>query len=213
VGLHEIPVVHGMTVGEYAQLLNGEGWLSDSAQCKLTVISCENYDHTVRYHLPEKPSPNLPNMRAIYLYPSICFFEGTNVSLGRGTRKQFQILGAPDFPKGNFTFVPMPMDGAKTPPLQGKTCRGFDLSDLSIDDLGKRNQLDLSYLLDFYQHFPDKDAFFLKNLFFDKLAGSAELRKQLIAGMQEEQIRKSWAGGLQKFKTLRKKYLLYKDFE
>ncbi len=213
IGLHEIPVVHGMTVGEYAQMVNGEGWLAGSKQCDLTIIPCLNYDHTAFYELPIKPSPNLPNMHAIYLYPSLCFFEGTNVSVGRGTDKQFQVYGAPDFPLGNYSFTPMPKDGAKNPPLEGQLCKGFDLSDIKISDLQQRKRLNLSYLIDFYKNYPNKNGFFLKNLFFNKLAGNSTLRQQIIEGKSEAEIRESWKAGLENFKKMRKKYLLYKDFE
>ena len=211
-GLHEVPVVHGMTVGEYARMVNGEGWLSGGIQCDLQVVPCEHYDHKTRYQLPVKPSPNLPNMQAIYLYPSICFFEGTEVSVGRGTDKQFQVLGSPGFKGGNFTFTPMPMDGAKNPPHQGELCRGYDLSTLKMEELQQRNSLDLSYLLTFYRGFENKGNFFLKNLYFDTLAGGPELRQQVIAGATEEQIKKSWQPGLEKFQGVRMKYLLYPDF-
>lgn len=213
IGLHYIPVVHGMTVGEYAQLVNGEGWLGDGLRCNLAVIPCKNYDHKTPYALPVKPSPNLPNMNAIYLYPSICFFEGTNVSLGRGTNKQFQVYGSPGFPKGDYEFTPVPMPGAKTPPLQGQLCRGYDLSGVSADSLRAEARINLSYVLDFYKSFPNKDKFFLENLFFDKLAGSDQLRKQIIAGKTEAEIRASWQADLAAFKVIRKKYLLYPDFE
>lgn len=213
VGLHEVPVVHGMTVGEYAQMVNGEGWLGGGMKCDLTVIPCLNYDHSTYYELPVKPSPNLPNMHAIYLYPSLCFFEGTNVSVGRGTDKQFQVYGAPGFPGGNFSFTPQPGEGAKNPPFEGKRCAGFDLSSLSIETLQTHKSLNLNYLIDFYHSFPDKQGFFLKNLFFDKLAGNSTLRKQIMEGKSETEIRESWAAGLSIFKEKRKQYLLYKDFE
>ncbi len=212
VGLHEVPVVHGMTVGEYARMVNGEGWLAGGIQCSLTVAPCKNYDHTTRYQLPVKPSPNLPNMRSIYLYPFICFFEGTEVSVGRGTDKQFQVLGSPGFSGGDFSFTPQPMEGAKNPPFEGKLCRGFDLTTLSTEDLARQDALDLSYLITFYQGFDQKESFFLKNLFFDKLAGGPDLRQQIIAGKSETEIRASWQSGLGQFKTIRSKYLLYPDF-
>ncbi|MDZ4703674.1 MAG: DUF1343 domain-containing protein [Saprospiraceae bacterium] len=213
VGLHPIPVVHGMTVGEYAQMINGEGWLRDSLRCDLVVIPCLNYTHKTPYALPVKPSPNLPNMTAIYLYPSICYFEGTNVSLGRGTNKQFQVLGSPGFPKGNYEFTPIPMPGATKPPLEGQLCRGYDLSALSPDSLRTVGRINLSYLLDYYRNFPDTANFFLKTLYFDKLAGSDQLRKQLIAGKSETEIRESWQADLAAFKGMRRKYLIYEDFE
>lgn len=213
VGMHQIPIVHGMTIGEYAQMLNGESWLGDSLKCETKVILCENYDHNTPYAIPIKPSPNLPNDRAILLYPSICFFEGVLASLGRGTNKQFQIYGSPLSVKGDFTFTPVPMEGSITPPLQGQLCRGYDLTSLSPDSIWQERRINLSYLLDFYQEFPKKDTFFLKTLYIDKLAGTTEFRKQVIAGKTEADIRKTWQPGLEKFKRIRKKYLLYKDFE
>lgn len=212
VGMHQVPVVHGMTVGEYAQMINGEGWLKNGQRVELRVIPCLNYDHNQTYLLPVKPSPNLPNMRSIYLYPSLCFFEGTAVSVGRGTATQFQVLGHPDLTVGDYYFTPTPMPGAKYPKLLGKKCRGFDLTYLSEGDLKEVGQLEIQYLLDIYHHFPEKRAFFLKNKFIDKLAGSTQLREQIIAGMSAEEIRESWQYDLNEFKLMRKKYLLYKDF-
>ncbi len=212
VGLHPVPVVHGMTVGEYARMVNGEGWLESGAKCDLKVITCLNYNHKSFYQLPIKPSPNLPNMRAIYLYPSICFFEGTVVSIGRGTDKQFQVLGAPGFTKGDFTFTPVPMPGSVDPPQKGKECRGYDLTNLDLETLKKLARIDLSYLLNFYKDYPRKEEFFLKTLYIDKLAGSTQLREQIMAGLTEEQIRQSWQPGLDSFKKIRSKYLLYEDF-
>ena len=212
VGLHEVPVVHGMTVGEYAGMVNGEGWLAGGGKCDLTVIPCEGYDHRTFYELPVNPSPNLPNMRAIYLYPSLCFFEGTDVSVGRGTDKQFQVIGSPAFKGGDYTFTPVPMEGAKNPPHQGKRCQGFDLSHLKPEDLRQRRSLDLGYLLTLYQGHSDPKNFFLKNGFFDLLAGGPELRQQIIAGASEPAIRQSWQPDLERFLAMRKKYLLYPDF-
>lgn len=210
VGMHPgVPVVHGMTIGEYAQMINGEGWLTNGVKCELEVIPCNFYDHKTTYILPIKPSPNLPNNRAIYLYPSICYFEGTTVSLGRGTNKQFQVYGHPDYPKGDFTFTPVPMPGAKYPPQEGKLCRGYDLTKLEPSDIKKEAQINLSYLLEFYQNFPDKSQFFLENNFFDKLAGTTQLREQIIAGKSEAEIRATWQDGLDQFNKIRKKYLIY----
>ena len=209
VGLHEIPVVHGMTVGEYAQMVNGEGWLKDGIQCDLTVIKCLNYAHDTFYELPIKPSPNLPNIRSIFLYPSLCFFEGTVVSIGRGTNKQFQVVGHPDYPPTNFSFTPEPGDGASNPKLKGKKCYGFDLSNLDLETLRTERKLSLSFLIDFYNKSENKDDFFLKNKFIDKLAGSDQLRKQIIAGMTEAEIRATWEDGLLKFKRMRTRYLIY----
>ncbi len=212
VGLHPVPVVYGMTIGEYAQMVNGEGWLDGSVKCDLKVIRCENYDHNTPYELPIKPSPNLPNMRAIYLYPSLCFFEGTMVSIGRGTDKQFQVLGAPGYPKGDFTFTPQPMEGSMQPPLQGQLCRGYDLTNLDPTTIRSEKRINLSYLLDFYANFPNKESFFLKTNYIDKLAGTNKLREQVIAGKREEEIRADWQEGLNNFMKIRKKYLLYRDF-
>lgn len=209
VGLHPVPVVHGMTVGEYAQMINGEGWLNGSVKCKLTVIPCAGYAHGTPYELPVAPSPNLPNMRAIYLYPSLCFFEGTVASEGRGTGHQFQVYGHPDYPEGDYTFTPVPMPGARYPKLEGKLCRGYSLAGKHPDSIRAEARLNLSYLIEFYRYFPDKDNFFLSNLFFDKLAGGAELRRQVIAGKTEEEIREGWQEGLEAFGKIREKYLLY----
>jgi uncharacterized protein YbbC (DUF1343 family) len=211
VGMHPIPVVHGMTVGEYAQMVNGQGWLKGGASCKLQVIKCEGYTHDTPYSLPRKPSPNLPNMRSIYLYPSICYFEGTQVSVGRGTDKQFQVLGTPDFPLGDYTFTPEPKEGAMQPFLQGKLCRGYDLTSMDPDEIRNWRKIHLEYLINFYKNYPDKENFFLKGLFIDKLAGGKSLRTQIIEGWDEDKIRASWEPGLSQYKVMRKQYLLYKD--
>lgn len=209
VGMHPIPIVHGMTIGEYAQMVNGERWLSQGLSCDLTVIPCLNYRHDRPYNLPVKPSPNLPNIRSIYLYPSICLFEGTVFSLGRGTNSQFQVIGAPDYPPTAFSFVPTSRAGAKYPKHEDKTCYGRDLSQLSAAAIFAERQLNLSYLLDLYQTYPDKEQFFLSGNFFDKLAGNELLRKQLIAGSSEATIRASWEPALSEFKQKRAQYLLY----
>jgi len=206
------PVAHGMTVGEYARMVNGEGWLKNGVQCQLEIIDCENYDHNTFYDLPIKPSPNLPNMHSIYLYPSICFIEGAVASLGRGTTKQFQILGHPDFPDGDFYFTPISRPGAKNPKLKNQKSRGYDLSEIPIHEL-RQKKFDLSYVIKFYKLFPDKDKFWKTNNFIDKLWGSDDLRKWLAAGWTEEQIRATWQDNLAQFKEMRKKYLLYADFE
>jgi uncharacterized protein YbbC (DUF1343 family) len=211
VGMHPVPIVHGLTIGEYARLVNGSGWLSDGRRCDLTIVPCENYDHQTPYELPIKPSPNLPNNRAIYLYPSICFFEGTVASLGRGTDKQFQVIGHPDFPSGNFSFTPVPKPGAKQPPLEGKLCKGYDLSTLDPESIRKNASINLDYLIDFYKLFPDKQGFFLKNNFIDKLAGTDELRKQIVNGLTAEQIKATWKADLDAFKKIRRGYLIYPE--
>ena len=209
VGMHPVPIVHGMTIGEYARMINGQGWLPGGKSCKLEVIPCANYTHDTPYTLPLKPSPNLPNMRSIYLYPSIFYFEGTQVSLGRGTNKQFQVLGTPGFPKGDYQFTPEPYEGAMDPFLKGQLCTGYDLSNLNPDDIRNWRKIDLSYLIHFYQEYPQKEKFFLANNFIDKLAGGDHLRKQIIAGMSEEDIRASWQDGLKAYKAMRKPYMLY----
>ena len=211
VGMHPVPVVHGMTVGEYARMVNGEGWLKGGVTCKLEIIQCDGYTHQTPYVLPRKPSPNLPNMRSIYLYPSICYFEGTQVSLGRGTDKQFQVLGTPGFPLGDYSFTPEPKEGAMQPFLQGKLCRGYDLTALDPEAIREWRKIHLDYLIHFYQNYPEKDSFFLKGMFIDKLAGGASLRTQLVQGWDEDKIRASWEPGLSQYKAKRKQYLLYKD--
>lgn len=210
VGLHPIPVVHGMTIGEYAQMINGEQWLSNGIQCDLTVISCEHYTHDSRYEISQAPSPNLPNMKAIYLYPSICFLEGTPISVGRGTNKPFQQIGHPSF-NSKYSFTPKPTFGAKDPKLKGKQCRGTDLSQLTTENLSSKDQIELSYLLKAYEQFEDKPSFFTN--YFNLLAGNDRLQKSIKAGMNEEQIKAAWQKELEAFGNIRKKYLLYKDFQ
>ena len=209
VGMHPIPVLHGMTIGEYAQMINGEKWLNPSTssgqqmQCNLKVIRCLNYDRNIFYDLPVKPSPNLPNAQAINLYASLCLFEGTNVSVGRGTEKQFQIYGSPFLPKNEFSFTPKPNEGAKDPIHNGKLCYGEDLSKIK-----KVTQLELKWLIKAYHETSNKSKFF--NSFFIKLAGTKKLQEQIESGMSEKDIRKSWEIGLDGFKLIRKKYLIYK---
>jgi len=211
VGLHPIPVVHGMTVGEYAQMINGQGWLADGKKVKLDVVLCKNYDHKKFYELPVKPSPNLPNIRSIYLYPSLCFFEGTAVSIGRGTDTQFQVYGHPKYPLGVYEFKPTPMPGANYPKHKNQLCKGYSLVNLPMRELQKQAALDLKYVIGFYKNFPEKDQFFNSNNFFDLLAGTDQLRKQIEAGKSEIEIRESWKVGLEEFKKVRKEYLLYRD--
>lgn len=212
VGMHHVPVVHGMTIGEYAKMVNGEGWLKNGVKCELTVVTVENYAHTDLYQLPVNPSPNLPNMTAVYLYPSLCFFEGTIVSVGRGTDRPFQIIGYPDMPSGTMEFTPRSIEGAaKNPPYKGAKCMGFDLEefgDIYIKNLG---QLYFYWLLEAYKEAPDKEKFF--NNYFNSLAGNSKMKQQIKEGKTEDAIRKSWEPELSEFKKLRKKYLLYKDFE
>lgn len=209
VGMHPIPIVHGMTVGELAQMILGEGWLKGHPNLDLKIVKCKNYDHETFYELPVKPSPNLPNSRSIYLYPSLCLFEGTDISVGRGTDKQFQIYGAPLSSIGDYEFSPEPKEGAKHPKHNGKRSKGFDLSQIPLEDLQSQKQLNLTYLLDMYKAYPRKSSFFNKNKFFDKLSGTRTLRKQIQAGKSEATIRASWEKGLEEFKNSRSQYLLY----
>ena len=204
VGMHPVPVLHGMTIGEYAQMINGEKWLKDGIQADLTVIPVENYTKNMHYSLPVKPSPNLPNDLAINLYVSLCFFEGTNVSVGRGTEKQFQIYGSPFLQNMDFSFVPKPNLGAKDPMHNGKKCYGEDLSNHQFID-----GFSLQWLLKAYQHSSNKAKFF--NNFFVKLAGTSKLQQQIEAGMSENEIRATWQNDLKDFKVTRRKYLLYAD--
>ena len=208
VGMDPIPVVHGMTVGEYSNMLNGEGWLKKGVKCDLVVINCKNYTHKTLYELPVRPSPNLPNQTSVYLYPSICFFEGTTVSLGRGTSFPFQVFGSPKMPDKGFSFIPESLPGAKNPLLLGVKCFGTDLRDAMKQNLVPKPELNLEWLISAYKDFPDKDKFF--NSYFDVLAGGPVLRKQIQKGMTSEQIRATWKDGLAKFAKIREKYLLYK---
>ncbi len=208
VGMHPVPVVHGMTVGEYAGMINGEGWLKNKVKCDLIVIKCKNYTHNTYYELPIKPSPNLPNQNSVYLYPSLCFFEGTNISLGRGTSFPFQVYGSPSLPDTGFSFTPESVAGAKNPPLLGKKCFGVDLRNALKDGQVPSPKINLTWVIDAYRAFPDKSKFFIP--YFDVLAGGPVLREQIERGMTEEQIRKTWKPGLVKFSKIREKYLLYK---
>ncbi len=204
VGMHPIPVVHGMTIGEYAQMINGEEWLDHKTKCDLTVIEMKNYTHHKPYRLPIKPSPNLPNSKSINLYPSLCFFEGTTVNAGRGTTKQFQIYGSPYLDKTvyNFKYIPMPNVGAKYPKHKDVLCYGEDLSNLE-----KLDKIDLSYLIKAYENSIDKAIFF--NNYFTTLAGTKTLELQIKSGASEQEIRDTWQDGLRKFKTMRSQYTLY----
>jgi len=203
VGMDAIPILHGMTFGEYAKMLNGEKWLKKGVQCKLTVIACKNYKREMPYSLPVKPSPNLPNDQSINLYASLCLFEGTNVSMGRGTETQFQIYGSPYLPKSDFVFTPKPNFGAKEPTYNGVLCYGEDLTKYP-----KLDKIELKWLIKAYNTTSDKSRFF--NKFFTKLAGTKKLQEQIEAGVSEEEIRNSWKEGLDNFKKIRAKYLIYK---
>jgi uncharacterized protein YbbC (DUF1343 family) len=229
VGMQSVPIVYGMTIGEYARLIAGEKWLSEKANERSTfyetmaknsadtpfhflVIKCANYDHNSKYKLPVKPSPNLPNMQSIYLYPSICFFEGTAVSLGRGTDKAFQQFGSPSFPDSLYSFTPQSTEGAKNPPLLNQKCYGYDLS--NIDVLKEiDSHIELKWVINAYHLFSDKEKFFLATKYFNILAGNDLLMQQIKDGKSEAEIRESWQPALNEFKKIRKKYLLYNDFE
>lgn len=202
VGMHPIPLLHGMTIGEYAKMINGEKWLKGGVRCKLTVIPCSDYKREMDYSILVKPSPNLPNDQSINLYASLCLFEGTNVSMGRGTEKQFQIYGSPFLTKTNFSFIPKPNFGAKDPLYSGKECFGEDLTAYP-----KVNRLELKWLLKAYENTSDKTKFF--NAFFTKLAGTKKLQQQIESGISEEKIRESWKNDLDSFKKMRTKYLIY----
>ncbi|MBE0674394.1 MAG: DUF1343 domain-containing protein [Bacteroidales bacterium] len=208
VGMHPVPVVHGMTIGEYAMMVNGEGWLEGGIRCDLEVIMCENYTHGTYYELPVRPSPNLPNQTSVYLYPSLCFFEGTNISVGRGTPFPFQVFGAPSLEgRYAFSFMPESLPEAGTPMHLGKKCYGADLRDAMASALVPSPKLDLSWLIEAWNAFPDKDNFFRS--YFETIAGTRKLREQIEAGMTAGQIRESWSEGLKDFEEVRRKYLLY----
>ncbi len=208
VGMHKIPVVYGLTIGEYGKMVNGEQWLSNKIQAKYTLIPMLNYHKKQRYGVSDKPSPNLPNNQSINLYPSLCFFEGTQVSVGRGTDLPFQIYGSPWLKNMNYQFTPKPNFGAKDPFLNGKLCYGENLSQNHSD----LRELRIDWLVNAYKNYKNKDQnFFLKNLFFDKLAGSDELRKQIISGKTAEEIKASWKKDLENFQQIRAKYVIYED--
>ena len=207
VGWLPIPIVHGMTLGELALMINGEGWLTDKRKCELTVIPCKNYKHSTLYELPIPPSPNLPNIKSIYLYPSTCFFEGTVISLGRGTSLPFQVYGHPDYKGSNYSFTPQSISGAKNPPLLGKKCYGVDLSD--TDDKYIRKQgIDLSYVIDAYKNLNIGSKFFTS--FFDLLAGCSYVREMIEQGCDADEIKARWQDDVTKFKKQRAPYLIYK---
>lgn len=214
VGMQPVPIVYGMTIGEYAKMLIGEKWIKTKSSKNMIVIPCKNYNHESKYVLPVNPSPNLREIQSIYLYPSICFFEGTVISEGRGTDKPFQIFGHPSLPSNLYSFTPKPNEGAKSSKCFNEACYGWNLSG-SIDNTIKlvNKKIQLKFLIDAYQLFPEKDSFFLKNNFFNKLAGNDILMSQIKKGISENEIRKSWQPKLNKFKAIRKKYLLYPDFK
>ena len=202
VGMHPVPIVHGMTLGEYAKMINGEGWLAENLKCELKIIKVKNYTHKTKYILPIRPSPNLPNSQSISLYPSLCLLEPTSISIGRGTEKQFQIYGHPNFPESKFTFKPNPNFGSKNPKWNGETCFGVSLEKLKV-----LNQLDLRWLIDAYNKLPKNNVFFKNS--FERIAGNSQLREQIINNVTINEIRKSWEPELANYKNMRKKYLIY----
>lgn len=210
VSFHKIAMIHGLTVGELAHMINGEGWLADGRQCDITVIPVKNYDHSMQYDLPVIPSPSLPNALSVRLYMSLCLFEGTDVSIGRGTDWPFQVVGYPNPIFGDFQFTPGERDGmAKHVEGKGEVNYGLDLRGLDPE----KQKFTLKYLIDFYNKMPEEEKFFVRADFFDKLAGTDELRKQIVLGMTGEEIRESWNAELAEYKEMRGKYLLYSDFE
>ncbi len=211
VGLHSVPMVYGMTIGEYAAMVNGEKWLAGGKSCDLKVIKCANYTHSSRYQLAVSPSPNLHDMQAVYLYPSLCLFEGTVVSVGRGTDSPFKVFGHPDFVIGSYSFTPKPIKGvSENPPLKNQLCYGQNLTE-AAEIIEKKGHIELFWLMEAYKILNTKTEFF--TAYFDKLAGTQELRQQIIARTDEVTIRKSWKPKLDIFKEIRKKYLLYPDFK
>ena len=210
VGLHQVPVVYGLTIGEYAQMVNGEYWMKDSLQCDLTVIPLGNYNRNNIYTLPIKPSPNLPNWESVYLYPSLCFFEGTIISVGRGTESPFQVYGHPDI-QSDYSFIPQQSEGRKAPMLCDKECFGENLKQYALEYKSNNDQLNLSWIINAYNQLKNNDKFF--NNFFVKLSGTKILEEQIKNGLSEKCIRDSWKDDLDKYKKIRSKYLLYKDIE
>lgn len=209
VGLHHIPIVYGMTIGEYALMVNGEYWLNDSLQCDLTIIPLGNYKREAIYKLPVKPSPNLPNWQSVYLYPSLCLFEGTIVSVGRGTETPFQVFGHP-LMEGEYSFTPKQEKGKRAPLHCDKTCHGENIYNFAENYKNNKAELKLNWLINAYNQLHEKDNFF--NNFFVKLSGTKDLQNQIIEGVTEDDIRHSWQAGIDDFKTTRDKYLIYDDF-
>jgi uncharacterized protein YbbC (DUF1343 family) len=206
--MHPVPIVHGMTIGEYAQMINGQVWLKNEVKCNLKVIPCENYSHAKPYELSLPPSPNLPNMRAVYLYPSLCLFEGTKVSVGRGTDAPFQQIGHPALRRFTHEFTPTSRAGAKKPKLESTKCFGIDFTQKYDDVYRELGRLDLSYLLRFYKNYPQPLQFF-NSSFFNLLAGTDQLQKQIESGKTESEIRASWKDDLDTYKEMREQYLMY----
>jgi len=209
VGMHPVPIVHGMTIAEYAQMINGEGWLKNHVQCKLKIIKVANYKHSMPYVLPVNPSPNLNSAQSVLLYPGLCLFEGTTLSVGRGTMFPFQVVGSPLLKgKYSYSFTPVSIPGmSEDPPLKNQVCYGLNLKNYDTDSLRAAGQLNIAWLISLYNAYPDKQHFF--NAYFKKLTGGEVLQKQIESGQTEQQIRESWAPGLSRFKLIRQKYLLY----
>ncbi|QOI95989.1 MAG: DUF1343 domain-containing protein [Flammeovirgaceae bacterium] len=203
VGMHPVPIAHGLTVGELALMINGERWLGENKKCNLEVITVKNWKHDDFYSVPVRPSPNLPDDQSVKLYPSTCLFEGTVLSVGRGTKTPFQVIGHPELKGMSFQFTPVSINGmSKNPPHENKVCYGIDLRNVPV-----KRQIDLSYIISLYKAFPDKEKFFIS--YFDKLAGTTRLREQITQGLDEATIRQSWQEELNGYKEKRKKYLLY----
>lgn len=213
VGLHPVPVVYGMTIGEYAQMINGESWLENGVQCVLDVIPLMNYNRALAYRLERAPSPNLPNAEAVLLYPSLAFFEGTTVSIGRGTEQPFQVIGHPEYGIGSFLFRPQSVQASPNPKWKGKDCFGVTLEALSFDEIASWKKLNLGFLVGFHNFLKDKSEFFRPDGYFEKLAGTNTLRTALIEGQSEDEIRLAWESELNNFRRVRSKYLIYADFE
>lgn len=211
VGLHPVPLVHGMSIGEYANMINGEGWLENGIKCNLIVIQCKGYSHKDRFKLEINPSPNLRNMRAIYLYPSLGLFEGTVMSVGRGTEIPFQVIGHPDYPNKGYDFTPRSVTGAINPKYMNKKCFGLNLAKLSEDSLSQSEELNLSWIFKCYNEMNIGEKFF--NNYFNNLAGNNLLKQQIIQGKSIDEIKSSWQTDITNYKEIRKKYLLYPDFE
>lgn len=212
VGMHQVPIVHGMTVGEYALMLNGEKWLSNGVQCDLKIITVENYDHTQLYQVPIPPSPNLKTMQSIYLYPTTCLFEGTDLSVGRGTDDPFTMVGHPSYTAYTFNFTPVSKPGAKNPKFMDQKCFGINfVTDSKYGTLKPLNAVKIEYIIEMYKQFPTKDKFFTN--FFNQLMGNTMVKTDIIAGKSESTIRDTWRDEVVDFKKIRKKYLLYSDFE
>jgi uncharacterized protein YbbC (DUF1343 family) len=212
VGMHNIPIVHGLTLGEYALMVNGEGWLKNKVKCELDIIKVKNYTHKQTMALPIKPSPNLPNYASILLYPSLCLFEGTIASIGRGTSTPFQIIGHPDYPSKKYSFEPISTPGASlNPKLKNKKCFGFNLTSFYKRNPNKIGQINLNWIIDFYKKLSKGDKFFIS--YFEKLSGTSKLREQIKKGLSEKEIKQTWKKDIEVYKKIRIKYLLYPDFE